>query len=109
MSEDLIRRQDAIEHLKKRLHETAVNNVGIMCMAEHVFAEIADNRLGVWMEELPSAQPEIIYCKDCKYATRWRSEESARKFGQVYECRRGVFTVPKPEDFCSYAERRTDE
>ena len=54
---------------------------------------------------LPSAQPEIIRCKDCKHVRKWRDEESAKKFGQVYECARGVFACPKPEDFCSHAER----
>ena len=50
----------------------------------------------------------VVYCKDCKYLQKWRSEESAKKFGQIYECIRNVFDCPKPEDFCSFAERRTD-
>ena len=58
---------------------------------------------------LPSAQPEIIQCKDCKHIQEWRSEESVKKFGQIYECARNVLNCPKPEDFCSHAERRTDE
>lgn len=52
------------------------------------------------IEQLPSAQPEIIQCKDCKYAdymddvkTFWCSEGGRGK------------TVA-PDDFCSYAERR---
>ena len=56
--------------------------------------------------QLPSAQPEIIRCKDCKHVRKWRSEESAKKFGQVYECARGVLSCPKSDDFCSKAERR---
>ena len=60
------------------------------------------------IKSLPSAQPEIIRCKDCKYIQKWRSEESAKKFGQIYECARNVLNCPKPEDFCSHAERRTD-
>lgn len=51
---DLIRRQDAIEHLKKRLYETALNNDTDYTYYE----EIADNRVDVWMDEVPSAQPE---------------------------------------------------
>jgi hypothetical protein len=58
------------------------------------------------IENLPSAQPEIIRCKDCKHLKKWRSEESAKKFGQIYECARNVFDCPKPEDFCSHAERK---
>ena len=60
------------------------------------------------LKELSSAQPEIIRCEDCKHVQRWRSEESAKKFGQAYECARNVINCPKPDDFCSYAERRTD-
>lgn len=55
---------------------------------------------------VPSAQPEIIRCKDCKHIQRWRSEESAKEFGQIYACARNVFNCPKPEDFCSRAERK---
>lgn len=47
------------------------------------------------------AQPEIIRCKDCKHFMKWRSEESAKKFGQEYECECGRLNVPKPDDFCS--------
>ena len=61
------------------------------------------------LECLPSAQPEIVRCKDCKHVFRYRSEESAKKFGQIYECRRGVLNLPKLNDFCSKAERRNDE
>ena len=48
------------------------------------------------IESLPSAQPEIIYCKDCK----WK---------QGAECVRFADVRPFPSDFCSRAERRTDE
>lgn len=62
------------------------------------------------IEQLPSDQSEIVKCKDCEHLQKWRSEESAKKFGQIYECARGVLACPKPEeDFCSHAERRTDE
>ena len=52
------------------------------------------------LQELPSAQPEIVRCKDCKYAeyiddvkTLWCTE-----------CGQGRTVAPN--DFCSYAERR---
>ena len=57
---DLISRQAAVEHLKKRLYETALNNV-----TEHPYYEdIADNRVSVWFEEVPSAQPEQRYTEE---------------------------------------------
>lgn len=49
---------------------------------------------------------ELIRCKDCKYVMMLRSEFSAKEFGQIYECRNGIFNCPKPNDFCSRAERR---
>ena len=52
---------------------------------------------------------ELIRCKDCKYVSTWRSKESARKFGQIYECLRDNLYNPHPRDFCSRAERREDE
>lgn len=55
-----------------------------------------------------SAQPEIIHCKECKFLQKWRSEESAKKFGQIYECLRDVLMSPLPDDFCSKGKRRTD-
>lgn len=50
------------------------------------------------LKALPSAQPEIIRCKDCKHNRR-------------LECPFGitVFDAPKDDEFCSRAERRPDE
>ena len=52
------------------------------------------------LRALPSAPPEIVRCKDCKYAeyiddvkTLWCTE-----------CGQGRTVAPN--DFCSYAERR---
>ena len=48
------------------------------------------------LEELSSAEPNIIRCKDCK----WK---------QGSECVRFADVRPFPDDFCSRAERREDE
>ena len=55
------------------------------------------------IEDLPSVEPEIIRCKDCKYSSP----------NKVYGCRIHSFADDLDErmysdDFCSYAERRTD-
>ena len=51
---DLISRQAAIEHLKKRLYETALNND-----TEHpYYEEMADNRVSVWLDEVPTIEPK---------------------------------------------------
>lgn len=47
------------------------------------------------IDKVPSVQPEIIRCKDCK----WK---------QGSECVRFAEARPFPDDFCSRAERRTD-
>ena len=72
---------------------------------DEIEAEVADGygyQYAKWREyfvEMPSAQPEIIWCKDCKY----------RGVGDycVYGTR--LAWVTKSNDFCSKAERRTDE
>ena len=65
--DDLIRRRDVIEHLKKRLYETELNST-----AEHpYYEEIADNRVDIWMNELPSAQPQRKKGKWVGYDGDW--------------------------------------
>lgn len=72
------------------------------------------------LEKLPSAEPQIIHCKDCKH---WKqqtnyagaplsfgfceSDEMWRSlYGETYE----VSHIDTDDDFyCGYAERRTDE
>ena len=54
MSDDLVSKQAVIEHLSKRLYETALNNVD----KSEVYTDIAENRLTVWVDELPSVQPK---------------------------------------------------
>ena len=52
----------------------------------------------------PSAQPEIIRCKDCKYGS------PNGKYGcAVYHYRRYETHDMESDDFCSRAERRINE
>ena len=53
------------------------------------------------LEGLPSAEPEIIRCKDCMYYSRPRVDYCA----WCSECRMAV----NEDEYCSRAERRTDE
>lgn len=82
--DDLIKRQDAVD---------AIDRLDIpedMCVFEilsHIELEIGT---------LPSAQPEIIRCKDCKH---WDGVDTC-----------DVIDAPVwDNDFCSMAERRNDE
>ena len=54
------------------------------------------------LKRLPSAQPEIIYCRDCKYYCH-------EDYGLPY-CNRittGFYAIDL-DDFCSKAERKED-
>jgi len=62
---------------------------------------------GAQIEAIPAADVvPVVFCKDCKYVQKFRSEESAKKFGQVYECLKYTIPCPNPTDFCSYGERK---
>ena len=65
----------------------------------NVLTEVRDR-----LKALPSAQPDIIRCKDCKY---WTHINRTNR----YWCKTddGLYDLnPSPNDFCSRAERRTD-
>ena len=81
---DLISRQAAID---------AVQNRHMMLNKEKVLL-IND------LEKLPSAHPEIVRCKDCKYAEYIDDVQTL----WCTECGQGRTVAPN--DFCSYAERR---
>ena len=50
----------ARQHLIDRLMESALNNVGIKADADEVFRDIAENRLPVWIDELPTYDVQEI-------------------------------------------------
>ena len=58
--------------------------------------------------ELPSAQPEIIRCKDCKH---WTNNIGDSKLRDNYcnDEAHGFYYQCSEDDYCSFAERRTDE
>ena len=93
---DLISRQQAIDALRTCYDtETITMDNG----DEYIHYGDAVGEI----EQLPPIQPEIVRCKDCKYAeyiddvkTLWCTE-----------CGQGRTVAPN--DFCSYAERREDE
>ena len=63
-------------------------------------------RLDEWINNLPSVQPEIIRCKDCK----WYGRADKRRFYRGMDClQKRIDTIVPDKDFCSRAERRTDE
>lgn len=56
--------------------------------------------------QLPSAQPELVRCKDCKYyrdGDCWHEWDNA---GRIYY--QSVIDEPNPDDYCSKAERKEE-
>ena len=58
------------------------------------------------IEQLPSAQPEIIRCKDCKYYREYGYVNGKPKF--LPKCTFSSIYV-NVDDFCSKAERREQD
>ena len=86
--DDLISRQAAID---------AVNRLSLgEADAVRLSMRIAD-----YLNRMPPAQPEIIHCKECKYY-RWESDMCDYPYATAQN-------VVHEDDFCSRAERRTDE
>lgn len=83
---DLISRQDALDAITN-MRDAARNNWGDARISGHVAAEI--------IRDLPSAQLEIITCKDCK----WKNGTECMAFARV---------VPFPDDYCSRAVRKNE-
>ena len=58
------------------------------------------------LDALPSAQPGIIYCKDCK----WYGRADKRRFYRGMDClQKRIDTIVPDRDFCSKAERREQD
>ena len=81
--QDLISRQAAIDAIRG---EIEVNG----------YSHVVDV-----LEQLPSAQPEIIRCKDCRYY-RWEIDMCDYPYATAHN-------VVHEDDFCSKAERKEHE
>lgn len=86
---DLISRQAAISHVDDVPYIKDHPNVGLLWKA--------------WIESLPSAQPEIIRCKNCRYY-----QDNNDGYPHI-NCKWDANETPDADDFCSGAERRTDD
>lgn len=93
--DDLISRRAALEAIKSR--KTAEqSSAGIMRNA------VVDFCIDI-VKKLPSAQPEIIHCKECKYGVQ---DEDKRWYCRGLGCQVGE---ADGSGFCADAERRTDD
>ena len=80
---DLISRQAAIDALDKRFDSIPMEQTTEILL------------LRKDLRNLPSAQPEIIRCKDCK----WKNN---------HNCTRAVEVWIDDNKYCAWAERRTE-
>ena len=90
--DDMISRQAAIDAFDTEGNELIVAGKGNADAVEKYLKTVMER-----IEQLPSAQPEIIRCRNCKFASG--DSRICMKFGHS----------PIGElDFCAWAERRTD-
>lgn len=97
---DLISRQAAIDAVKaywKKVVDDIPKGVGFEEMTQLCNMALEHNaNILKAIDQLPSAQPELIRCKDCKH---WDGVDTC-----------DVIDAPVwDNDFCSVAERRSDE
>ena len=61
------------------------------------------------IEQLPSAESEIVRCKDCKHYGCVLYSATQFEYGECFGHEESHYTFEvKPDDFCSRAERRTE-
>lgn len=58
------------------------------------------------IETLPSAQPELIRCKDCRW---WDVSPSSTSAPTFHKCRGFDYHYTEASEYCSRAERRERE
>lgn len=105
---DPISRQGAIEAIMADKIEGNALSV-MVAIGEGKQAETlnqACDRHAQLLKDLPSAQPEIIRCNDCKHWTQ--TTGNMRGFG-LGDCDYINAKLVNCNGFCYWAERRTDE
>lgn len=80
----------------------AVKGIGKLATLPDNDAVIRMSAVEYVLFNLPSAQSEIIRCKDCKYSERWYRDK--RRCFLWHETGIDVFE----DGYCNYAERRAD-
>ena len=95
MNNDLISRKQAIDALRDYLVEKRCPDDGTLT------CRLIENEV---INKLPSAQPEIIQCKDCKYwDTTWQND-----YAPNYHYCPMIDSTRRNDFYCADAERRTD-
>lgn len=96
-----IDRQQAIDEMA--MLPKYFDKTGTLCLD---YADV----LAVLSEHLPSAEPEIVRCKNCKYYGGILYSDTQFEYGECFGHEESDYTFEvKPYDFCSRAERKVDE
>ena len=90
--DDFISRQAAIDKADSLYRDTKNDECYMITGYNHAISDIR-----AILKSLPSAQPDIIRCKDCKH---WRFDHTCREHSLV--------SPMMANEFCSRAERRND-
>ena len=93
--DDLISRQAAIDLINVRLSQPCKNHTSEFVQGmEDGYCRIRSD-----IKCLPSAQPQITYCAECIH---WKHSDVRKNCCEVFDW------INTAEDFCSFAERRSD-
>lgn len=112
---DLISRQYAIEHYQ---HVCRRTNCKECPLHIQVTDTLTDCELELFLHNLPSAQPEIVRCKDCKHRPERLEEGKGEGFNLEFpddnfkcpcQCDDGWYNwMPDDNWFCGDAERKEE-
>ena len=105
---DLISRQAAIDVIIADKIEGKALNI-IIALGDGKQAETlneACDRHAQLLNDLSSAQPEIIRCRNCKYQNKGSNEKES---WNLCGYRPWMYVPTHDDHYCGYAERRTDE
>lgn len=100
MSDDLISRQAAIDRINKQREHLQPD-----IYPQDKIGDAAYRICAEFIERLPSAQPEIVRCRECEnWDKTWTNDWSP----EYHYCPM-IDGVRKGDFYCADAERRTDE
>ena len=107
--DDLISRQAALSEVHKSFYEffdiCEDDEETTITSKDEQLLEI-NKVITTRIKNLPTAEPELVRCKDCK----WYGRADKRRFYRGMDClQHRIDTIVPDKDFCSRAERRSDE
>lgn len=100
---DMIYRDDAINAIYKKWEDVSYDGDGY-----HIASECE-----MVLDEVPSANPEVIYCEHCKHSYLFRPWDALDGEGESRFCQKfrqsfaSDYDMPvEDDDYCSFAERK---